>query len=579
MNQGLLFFTFSPVQSFIAESRKLSDLYTASRILSDLAQTVARVFSNPQKGRRLVFPSTVDGDLPNKLVAILPFEDCTSAANEARDAFHDHWTKLLDESRTSFLEKAGANARDGVWDQIWERQSAENYFWEIYWTAALINGSYQESYQRGELALEGIKRTRIFGPSMEAGEKDTFSGSREALHTDGLDSRRYWTKMVKQMRYGYLIQPGGRECLDSIGLVKRFCKQNSQNLPFSSTSSVASRCFLDKVQQEKQAIEKLVAFSKKLEILNCPSSKNRDVFNFDGDFLYPETLTPERLAEDYGLENIQADSLNSASKALKDLFASVSARPSSYYGILMLDGDSMGKALSECDSEEKHRQFSNCLNAFSKKAKEIFPKHLATGIYTGGDDVLAFAPLETTIPLAAELAEAFEKTTNGLTASAGIVFSHHRSPLAAALRAVRSAERCAKDVTGKSAVCVRILKRSGEEVELVSKWENLSSMQKKWVEFFINDQISTRMPYDLLNEARTLTLLGLDARKSGMRRVLNRHVKKVNASPIDLEGIATELATWAEKLDQVGLANSTEGLIRLGYWLTYFRFVSAGGEE
>jgi CRISPR-associated protein Cmr2 len=577
MSEGILIFTFSPVQSFISESRKISDLYTGSRILVELAQEVGKILENPSKNRRLVFPSDIKGDLPNKLVAILPLTDCSEAAQEARSAFYAHWNHLAEAGLTSFSSKVNLNIADNTWSQIWKRQIAEDYFWEIYWVAVPLVDSYQKSYKEAEQILGGIKRTRTFKASLEEGEKDTLSGMREALHTACLDSsRHYWEKIVQEMRYGHLIQPGGRECLDSIGLIKRFTQLREGGSQFSSTSSIACRDFLDKASKKPEALEKLELYNENLKQLGCPVSGKDVLYSFDGDFLYPEMLTEERLYEDYGIKPVQSNTLNTAISNLKKLYKAVGSRPSSYYAILMLDGDNMGVALSKCTNENEHRDFSKRLNNFSKHAKEIFPKHLAMPVYTGGDDVLALAPLSKALPLAIELAKLFNKET-GESASAGIVISHHRSPLGTALRIVREAEKRAKSVPGKAAICVRVVKHGGQEVELISKWDDISSQLGQWVEYFRSEKISTRMAYDLLNEAHTLTYLETDVRSSGIRRLLNRHKTEVFSD--DIDETVQKLAVWAGNLDLVNVHDTKEGFILLGNWLTFARFVANGGVE
>jgi CRISPR-associated protein Cmr2 len=56
------------------------------------------------------------------------------------------------------------------------------------------------------------------------------------------------------------------------------------------------------------------------------------------------------------------------------------------------------------------------------------------------------------------------------TASAGAVIAHHTAPLAMVLRTLRRTEKRAKEVGGRDAFAVTILKRSGGAVELICPW-------------------------------------------------------------------------------------------------------------
>jgi len=58
------------------------------------------------------------------------------------------------------------------------------------------------------------------------------------------------------------------------------------------------------------------------------------------------------------------------------------------------------------------------------------------------------------------------------TASVGIAIGHVRSPMQDVIQAARDAEHAAKQVAGKGAFCLSILKRSGESVSISGKWNS-----------------------------------------------------------------------------------------------------------
>jgi len=161
-------------------------------------------------------------------------------------------------------------------------------------------------------------------------------------------------------------------------------------------------------------------------------------------------------------------------------------------------------------SPARHMAISAALNAFSLDLARFVVEELYKGklLYAGGDDVLAMVAVDDLLPtmLVLRLAysgifptddpewvwrELLDQKTPPLslsrgfarlrgrlhrvmgaraTASTGAVVAHHTAPLGSVLRALRDAERTAKERGGRNAFCLRLLKRSGGAVELTSPW-------------------------------------------------------------------------------------------------------------
>lgn len=350
---------------------------------------------------------------------------------------------------------------DARWHDLWERQVS--HLWEIYWAAATLeNRSYKEAYKEASNALEATKRTRLFDASEEQGVKDTLSGCREALHTTTLNAKDYWAELGKQVTTAKL-QPNGRERLDAIGVVKRFSGLAEKR--FLSTSTVASADFLQtacgQLADYRDSVESLLGSS-------LYQVREHGEWPYDGDLLFVETLSHQRLESSYGLAKPDQGWLQMAQDTLREVYKQVKARPSPYYAIVALDGDGMGERVSQCTEEKEHQVLSSALTKFAARVKSIVEEQYTGNlIYNGGDDVLALAPLSSAFLLAQTLASSFKEVTDG-TASAGIAVAHHLFPLGAALQAARHAERQAKRVQGKNAVCIQMLKRSGETLEVRS---------------------------------------------------------------------------------------------------------------
>ncbi len=197
-------------------------------------------------------------------------------------------------------------------------------------------------------------------------------------------------------------------------------------------------------------------------------------------------------------------------------------------------------------SPARHIAISSALNSFALHLAPYIVETVCKGklIYAGGDDVLAMVSVDDLLPALALLRLAYSgvfptgdaanhawrllgvddnrlKISSGhvllrdrlyrvmgreATASAGAVVAHHSASLGAVLRQLRDAEKQAKNRGGRNAFAIRVLKRSGGMVELVSHWfdglepaQGLEStpigMLLRLREALANPQLSRRVAY------------------------------------------------------------------------------------
>lgn len=574
MNDSLLIFTFSPIQSFIAEARRAQDLFMGSRILARLAEAAGNVIEE----RYLVYPADLGYDTPNMLVACIPEEQTNTIITNVKKAMETVWEKYVDNAHQSMLDLDVPI--DDVWEKIWKRQTKP--FWQIYWAVAPIkNDDYKTAYITARDTLDAVKRSRLFeGGEPEEGRKDSLSGKRAALHTKAYpDARKYWSAVTDPKTtkiYASKVRPFGREMLDAIGAVKRFATNES----FLSTSSIASASYLSRIKDNAQNL--LTGYRDKLwehfagdNKIFEPREESEPDWPFDGDLLYVETLTSKRLKDDYGVVT-DKDSLAACHKELKKIYQAPLldnpkekiGAPPKYYAILVLDGDNMGRHIDDLlnrdHPKDRHKDFSAKVSQFSKQVPSFVTHDFL--IYNGGDDVLSMLSLADVVPSAQKLAELFNKLT-GNAASAGIAFVHHQSPLDAALEAARQAEKVAKQVAGKNAICIRALKRSGETLEVCSKWANVRDNFDELVKMYKKEVLSSRFAYDAKRSAYAMSG-DKDMWQAELKRLLLRH-------GIEMEETAMG---WSRRLSQwtTSLPGKAEGLAN---WLILARFIAQGGGE
>lgn len=620
MSDAILIFTFSPIQSFISEARRAADLYAGSKILSQLASAVVSKIIEEVGDKAIIYPFSQDADdAPNVIVAKVPSAQAATIAEDAKKGFLETWTSLANSARDE-MRKRGFQS-DDKWNEIWNRQTREDYFWQVYWATAEMESNspahYLAAYERARSALNAIKQSRTFQQFDEYGFKDSLSGQREALHTANDNGKEYWKKVgASQTVTASELRKDGAERLDAFGAIKRFGEFGQTT--FASVSTVASAPFA----QVCSDAGLLAPFTRTLEQFNRQCGREyfyrvRDFgrgFTFDGDLLYRETFDPERLKASYG--GIP-QSLIQVTDALDSLYREARNRklrpvvPSAYYALLIMDGDSMGKHVSACREESEHRALSQRLANFTTRVRgEIVVPPKGFLIYAGGDDVLALVPLQEVMGLALELEEAYRKVFEGwpeealplqdgkrvpFTISAGIAIAHHLYPLDAALEQARYAEKqIAKHVPHKGAMGVSILKRSGETVYVRSRWEDMRNVFQEMRGIFEQERISSRFAYELYERAHIVTDLNQNARAAAIKQLVKRHKSKEFS---DVDGLVERLANWAkalddqtppekvEKLETAG-DNSTkkerlvpQGLVELGRWLIFARFVAQGGTE
>ena len=101
-------------------------------------------------------------------------------------------------------------------------------------------------------------------------------------------------------------------------------------------------------------------------------------------------------------------------------------------------------------------------------------------IYAGGDDVLALLPSEVSIDCAQRLNKEFGKLKINEVAfesSCGIAIGHVKIPLQDIVKQAQQSEKDAKNVYGRNALSIHILKRSGEIIKWGSKFDNAKNFE------------------------------------------------------------------------------------------------------
>jgi CRISPR-associated protein Cmr2 len=372
--------------------------------------------------------------------------------------------------------------------------------------------------------------------------KCSLLGTYEQLGPAGREeSREFWEAVAERaVVEGARVRPGERLC--AVSLVKRHAwaahlagelGRNVGELRYPDTATVAARLWLDGVNIDP-----------------------KDYDNWSGQWLH--WSRPDQ--GDEGEEQVPRPLWQRIREARQE------QAPPAYYAILMLDGDHMGRwlrgARAPAVREVLHPRLVNYFENLSPQAQhaldarrpfgpalhaalsealtnfalhfvpDIVDRHSGTLIYAGGDDVLALLPTEKALACAAELRQTYRQSwmADGqkrdrlvmgerATASAGLAVVHYKEDLRLALQAAREAEKQAKSA-GRDALCVRVVRRSGEDASAVVGWGQVGLLQDLVGDFLAG--ASDRWAYRLRAELPTLETLPELAFRAELVRLLAR---------------------------------------------------------
>lgn len=512
-------FSLGPVQGFIRQARRTRDLWSGSYILSYLsAQAMKGVIKS---GGKIIVPKVWDdtrkdnllawvmdersghppriGTIPNRFQAWS--EDPRAAAQCAEIQITDAWRKIYSAVWNRFIKNVALSHGSDT-QKIWDRQ-VEN-FWEIYWTAGDISNI--ESRKNWRTRIQWAKKL----PELECGDHCTIMGDWQELsgfirshdRTTRANQDRFWESLGLVPGVGRLdLREDERLC--SIALIKRMFPKVAieaigwdvdankwpstlyvaalpwlMDLDKKKTESVHSYfdLVIDAADEEavrREGIWELVGGSKGSDIL--------DFLELDGNFYFQSSLsnhrhTPLKKTPLKWTNQEPAEVREKRLRLLKQLAAiydDIGSKPTPFYSMLLMDGDSMGTLLVDHGEE-----VSEALAEFADHVDRTVRIFKGVTVYAGGDDVLAMLPAANGINCSVKLAKCFEDAfskcnLNG-TISAGLVLAHGRYPLRSVLdEAHYILDQVAKDGNGRQSLAVSVLKGSGKCCQWVATFPSL----------------------------------------------------------------------------------------------------------
>lgn len=527
MSNIVLVLALGPVQEFIVRARRMRDLWFGSRILSELSRAAAR--SLHDQGWELIFPAVADRrdldrceetyrkdgrpllEVSNKIVAV--HHACEDelvpdkAAKAARAAVVAEWRHLA--TRASEHAKRYGLLRPNVHPHEAPDAVIEDFL-EFYaaWSRFDEESEYRSARRMADDSIASRKLLRDFS---------SWQGS--SLPKSSLDGFRETILVRNKPKEGstrYRLTPN--EQLDGVGVVKRMGGKPNQFIPITR---VAFEPWLQRITQglargEAGGSSSLETLMKEcracFEELDRGAAKwMKEGFPFDAQ-IFLEGQWPRIEYDKPEAEETHGPSVRFGFDYVATLLRKVTP-PFPYVACLVADGDRIGRLLDEnFTTAAEHRACSALLAKFSAQARTTVESHCGLLIYSGGDDVLAFLPVEHAVACAEALrctfSAHFENLPEGKrpTMSVGIAIAHVLEPLGRILDLARDAERFAK--TGdrlplreqRDALCIVLDKRSGGTLRVRERWTQKPAQSlQQLVDDFASGRIPSRLPFDLLS--------------------------------------------------------------------------------
>lgn len=564
----LLAISVGPVQEFIAAARRTRDLWFGSYLLSEISKAVAKsvkpfgmlIFPHPDTDLE---PANDKVNVANVILAELDTDDLKRIAATAKEEAQRRWRKFADE--------AWQAASSVIRQDIWEAQVDDVIEFYAAWVRHTEPNQYRKDRAQVMRLLAARKSCRDFLPAKgRAGiPKSSLDGQREtALNEDKRNTDRTRLRL------------SDGEQLDVVGIVKRVAEGNR---PYPSVARVAAETWLRGIEKRgqlnplKEACQTLVGKG-----LRKVREKAYDYFPYEGTIIYKD--------RHYDLRKelmLCVDDFNEVKAALTKILdeprTKIGGEPSPYLAVLVADGDRMGAAISELTSADEHRGFSNKLTEFAEEARTTVAKHSGVLVYTGGDDVLAFLPVDECLICARDLRNKFVellkeyKNEDGQTPtlSVGIAIGHFMENLEDLLDYGRAAERAAKTVEGKDALAVHLHKRGGSPIEVRGTWnEGLDKRFIKFARLMNTGIIPMKLAYELRSMADLYESWGENA-DSAIQQDLYRLIAKKTSRGENV--IREKLSQELQNMDANKLLALAKQLLVARQIATAFN--QAGGEK
>lgn len=509
-------FTIGPVQDFVSQARRTRDYWAGSFLLSWLSGVAMQSTIHQLKDKgEILYPKPNEhfltwlatgngsekdkpkqGNIPNRFKARInagvDFEPKLII-----DSVQEAWKTIADLVYRNDIAHSATEQTKAIWD----RQI--NDFWEINWAIT--------SDEKDSSILDRRKNWRYFSAFSEHGVKCMMMAGYQELsgaeRPNQESLKAFWKDIHNNSSKGMMSDFYEGEALCAIAFVKRrfvHYFQEIQGEPMPSgwmlygwelDTAVPSVSYMAAVHWLKAVMEaskqntnienRLKLFEKAAYELtkdrggwendiNCikqliDSKDSKRQASHDGNVFFQTVIENPNIYPDQKQARRVINAFNKLNQAV-DIAAA-----SPFYGVLAMDGDKLGRNLSE---PAKQPIIAEKLAKFTRNAQTIVYQNNGFLIYAGGDDVLAILPLEDAMNCAKALRDDYHNCFSGTSIhtslSGAIEYAHIKMPLTKVLQdAHELLDDVAKEQTGRDALAIRVWKPGGRALQWSQPWEHL----------------------------------------------------------------------------------------------------------
>jgi CRISPR-associated protein Cmr2 len=430
---ALLTFSIGPVHAFIAQARRLADLWAGSYLLSHLIRQA--VSELRRRGGEMVFPyleakDDIPDGIPNRFVCRVE----AAAANEIAAAM----ARSVQGGLTVYARGAALRLQSYFpFETIWSEEDGArqtDHLLDVAWSWVPEREGYAAAALAGARRFEAVRRFRPFRQSGQLGEKCAICGERTALPDgDRRHVREAWERAAR----------------DSEGTdLERFLRLDQTRL---CLVCVTKRLFP-------------VAERRESDFVALDRFQPHD----DAPYLALVMMDGDRMGRMLGLgpEAVRGGDLEHFHREVSRVLTGLAQ------GLRRPNSPDLN--LAALDDYEPQGQ----------------PPQL---LYAGGDDVLFVCDPRDALPLVdrlrAHYLKRFERVQELLvsgdpfTVSAAVLFAHPAHPAGLLLRDVETLlDEVAKERLDRNAVAIRLAKRGGPPVEVAFRWNERTGRDEGWTQ-------------------------------------------------------------------------------------------------
>ena len=493
MTENLLLCSLRPVEKYISQVGRLSDLYAGSQILLQLSSKIAGKLVE-KYDLDFVYPSDLErGSFPNQF---LLKGKINLKEEELDEQMKKYWYSAVDDLLAEHLPFVD-NKKD-------IRLQIIDYFsfnWVYYIAGTETYGqAYADVHHKFRAIKSGLGFNQLVSVAGDSSLKKGEIGHKCSVCKEY--NALFYNIDQEHEKTFEDIGPGSEELKEELkidNLNKRAVNLNgrfSENY-LAGNEVLCAVCFLKRCfglkQQRGYKSRAEAALNRVISSLQEETDFNvndyRDLFSdFDYKFFYPENVKQDLLGESgntTAANNI--GEVRQERKRIEEKIKQKNFRFPRYYAMLIFDGDNVGRWMSgeflneESDLFSFQKRLADILDEFNSYVASFLKGDKGSLVYAGGDDLLALTNIFNLFELLKKLRENYpgfmelmdSNIEQSAAASCGVVIAHYKYPLSKVIKRTRKMVQEAKEFDNfgqKNSLAIELIKDSASRRKIIFPW-------------------------------------------------------------------------------------------------------------